>query len=81
MNYKIISNEDELLIESTDLNEIKNSFMNYVSVTKRDYVKEGLLTEMEVLEDINSIKTDLENEVLFNQHLIDYGFQTLIKEA
>ncbi len=81
MNYKIISNEDELLIESTDLNEIKNSFMNYVSVTKRDYVKEGLLTEMEILEDINSIKTDLENEVLFNQHLIDYGFQTLIKEA
>ncbi len=81
MNYKIISNEDELLIESTDLNEIKNSFMNYVSVTKQDYVKEGLLTEMEILEDINSIKTDLENEVLFNQHLIDYGFQTLIKEA
>lgn len=55
--------------------------MNYVSVTKQDYVKEGLLTEMEVLEDINYIKTDLENEVLFNQHLIDYGFQTLIKEA
>lgn len=81
MNYKIISNEDELLIESTDLNDIKSSFMNYVSVTKQDYVKEGLLTEMEILEDINSIKTDLENEVLFNQHLIDYGFQTLIKEA
>lgn len=81
MNYKIISNEDELLIESKDLSEIKDSFMNYVSATKQDYVKEGLLTEMEILEDINSIKTDLENEVLFNQHLIDYGFQTLIKEA
>lgn len=57
MNYKIISNEDELLIESTDLKwEIKNSFMNYVSMPKRDYVKEGLLTEMEILEDINSLK-------------------------
>jgi hypothetical protein len=79
MTYKIISDEQELLIESNSREEVENKFLDYIRYTQQEWINMGDKTEEEVdtlIKDYKWLITS--NTQNFNSVLIDYGFEELI---
>ncbi|KAB7891404.1 hypothetical protein [Poseidonibacter ostreae] len=81
MFYELISWENEPLIKSNDLKEVREKFLSYVKDTKNEYVVNGDKTEEEVEEEVNDMRESIKEEVFFNDTLNDYGFEPLIKRV
>ena len=79
--YKIISVEEELLIQSESLESVKEKFLDYINNCKQEFVRNKDRTNDEVIEELKIIKEDIEDFNKFDEHLIDYGFKPLIKEV
>jgi len=78
--YEIVSIEGELLISSPDINAVKEKFLSYINQTQEEYIKNGDKDEKEVNEFLDSYRDMFNDEKLFNDTLIDYGFEKLIKK-
>ncbi len=79
MNYKVISVEGEVF-EAKDLKGAKEYFLAYVKDTKKEFVNMGERTKEEVKKEMNMIKKHIKDEKVFNDYLIDYGFEPLVIE-
>lgn len=77
IQFEIVCHEGESLVKTSDLSEVKESFLSYIRDTQQEYIDNDDKSKEEVDEFISSLKESFGDISHLNEVLNDYGFYPL----